>query len=100
MTVKGQAPCLAVAPSWSSGALEELPPRRREVTLLVSDLAGLGDDEGWWRPDGLAEIVDHYLRDVVRIAGDSAGIVPSLLGTRLWIIFGAFVDRDDAPVAA
>src|SRR3954466_9760253 len=62
---------------------------RRHVTLLVSDLTGLSNNDELWQATDLAEILANYFRDVVRLAETHSGSVVSLALDRISIIFCA-----------
>jgi adenylate cyclase len=66
---------------------------RREVTLLFSDLAGFTSFSEKLPPDGVAQVINAYLRAMTRVIMAEGGTVDKYIGDAVMAFWGAPLDE-------
>ncbi len=74
--------------------LPKLRGQRREVTVLVGDIANLNGLAGNLPPEKLVELLNEYFDTMVDIIFSKSGTIDRLLGDRLIAVFGALLEDD------
>ena len=79
----------------NGSSMEELSARRREVSVLFTDLAGFTALVERISPELLAELLNEYLSAMTAIVFSQEGTLAKIVGDALHILFGAPDEQAD-----
>jgi class 3 adenylate cyclase/CHASE2 domain-containing sensor protein len=77
-----------------------LDPRRRQLSLLFTDVAGFTSLSEGMDPAHLADLMNRYLDGMVKLVFAHGGTVDKFIGDAVFAIFNAPRDQPDHPRAA
>jgi adenylate cyclase len=75
----------------------ELGGEEREVTILMSDLRGFTAMAARLSPQGVIEVLNLYLENMVDVISRYEGTIDEIIGDAILVIFGAPVRSEDHP---
>lgn len=74
--------------------------KRQRITILTSDLRGFTALSEQLSPEKVVEIINIYLKDILKILTKYGGTIDKLLGDGIMVLFGAPVSREDDAIRA
>lgn len=74
--------------------------KRQCITVLTSDLRGFTALSEQLSPESVVEIINIYLKDILKIITKYGGSIDKLLGDGIMVLFGAPIAREDDPQRA
>ncbi|WP_367267841.1 CHASE2 domain-containing protein [Okeania sp. SIO2C9] len=69
--------------------------KRQCITVLTSDLRGFTAFSEQLSPESVVEIINIYLKDILKIITKYGGSIDKLLGDGIMVLFGAPIPRED-----
>ena len=69
--------------------------KRQRITILTSDLRGFTALSEQLPPEKVVEILNIYLKDILKVITKHGGTIDKLLGDGIMVLFGAPITRED-----
>ncbi len=89
-----------VADLVASGGVEALAPRRDDISVYFSDIAGFTSFSERMEPEHLAELLNAYLSEMTEVILQHEGIVDKYIGDAIMAFWGWRESQPDHPIRA